>query len=245
VSRRAAEGRLTPAEVVATIVPWTGVAEPIYRRVARLADAAPGRETLWVGCGTGRSVLWWAERFRTRTEGVDVNEAAIEAAEQAARRAGLQEASPTDLPHEPQVFDLTVVNALQLGVVDGGGAVRQAARVVRPMGTVVGIVPTWLSTPSAVEERLLTDLGVRPHLLVEWKGMFRDAGIVELRVEDAALEGRWISPGWVGILVRAWRVAGWRGLRAVIARPFRVFRQLVTRRTVGLSLIKGTRWPHA
>jgi len=204
-----------------------------------------------VGCGTGRSVLWWAERFRTRTEGVDPDERAIDAAENAARRAGLrdlvafQTAPPTDLPHEAQVFDLTIVNALQLGVVEGRAVVRQAARVVRPMGTVVGIVPTWMRTPSADEQHLLTELGVRPRLPVEWKGMFRDAGVVELSVEEAALEGRWISPGWIGILLRAWRVARWRGLGAVMARPFRVYRELIMQRAVGLSLIKGTRWPHA
>jgi hypothetical protein len=80
---------------------------------------------------------------------------------------------------------------------------------------------------------------------MEWKGFFRAAGIVELAVEEAALDGKWIADGWVGLLVRGWRAARWTGLRAVLSRQFVTLRRLARRRVLGLSIVKGTRWPHS
>ena len=79
--------RLTSSTLAAILQPWTEVAQPIYWRVAQLSDAEPGKETLWVGCGAGRSVLWWTERFKTLTEGVDPEQKAIEQADASARKA--------------------------------------------------------------------------------------------------------------------------------------------------------------
>lgn len=236
---------------MAIIAPWAEIAEPIHRRIAQLADAAEGRETVWIGAGNGRSVLWWAERYRTRTEGLHPDARAVEYAERAARRSGLQElvgfqqAQPSDLPHEGQVFDVTVVNFLQLGPVDAVATARQAARVARPMGTVVAIVPTWRRQATEAEREAAEALGVRPRVLMEWKGVFRDAGVVELTAEEVAADEGWMLSGWVGLLLRAWRVARWRGVRALLGRPFRTFRRMVLGRALGLSLLKGVRWPHA
>lgn len=241
--------RLSPAKLVAILQPWAEVAEPIHRRLALLVDAEPGQEVLWVGCGTGRSVLWWAQRFATHVQGVDPDAEAVEAAEAAARQSQLQQLASfqvsecTDLPHEARMFDVCVANLLHLLEADGGRVIAELARVARPMATVAALVPCWLSAPPADEHALRT-LGLRPALLMEWKNRFRIAGVVELAVEDTSLDGRWISPGWVGLLLRGWRAARWAGLRTVLSREFRVFRALVQRRTLGLSIVKGTRWPH-
>jgi len=110
--------RLAATTLLSVLQPWSEIEEPIHRRVAQLADAHHGSETLWVGCGAGRSVLWWAKRFETVTEGIDPDPDAIEVAERRAREAGLsklatfQVANPTDLPHEGQVFDTVVVHIL-------------------------------------------------------------------------------------------------------------------------------------
>jgi len=242
--------RLTPTTLLTILQPWSEVEEPIYRRLAHLAEAKEGGEMLWVGCGSGRAVLWWSERFQSVSEGLDPDPNAIEAAERAARDAGLarmatfQVTDVGNFPHEDQVFDTVVVHMLHLRDADGGETVREAGRVARPMGTVLGLVPVWLKTPSEEDSGVLTWLGFDPHLPVEWKGFFRDAGLVELSVEEVGADGSWLSHSLFPLLVRGWRAAGWQGVRVVLGREVRALRRLVRRRVVGLSIVKGTRWPH-
>jgi hypothetical protein len=112
------------------------------------------------------------------------------------------------------------------------------------MSTVMAVVPSWLSTPDPADAQQLEALGLKPQLLVEWKSFFREAGVVELSVEDAAQDGGWISYGWLGLVVRGWRAAHWTGVRAVLGPEFRTLRRLAMKRVLGLSIIKGTRWPH-
>lgn len=234
---------------MAIVAPWKGVAEPLHRRLAHLADTAAQGETLWVGCGFGRSALWWAERFRTRVQAVDPDPAALETAERAARAADLhqsitfQHADPADLPHEAEVFDLSILNVLQLGGAPSAELTRQAVRVVRKGGTVIGVVPTWLRTPAREEAHRAGEFGIAPLLLVEWKGLFREAGVVEMTVEGAASEAGWFADGWLGLVARAWRVRRWRGVRVVLGPSFRTLRRLVLQRTLGLSIVKGMRRP--
>lgn len=242
--------RLPSTTLLSILQPWNEVEEPIHRRLAQLADAESGHETLWVGCGAGRSVLWWCKRFNTFTEGLDPEPQAIDAAEDAARQAGLsqlttfQVADPTNLPHQDQVFDITLVHMLHLPAPDGKAVVLEAGRVARPMGTVIALVPSWLQTPSDKEARVVKALGMSPQLPVEWKAFFREANIVELTVEEAAGEGRWIAHGVLGLVVRGWRAAGWAGVRAVLRRDVATLRRLARKRILSLSIVKGTRWPH-
>jgi SAM-dependent methyltransferase len=242
--------RLSPTTLVAILQPWDGVHEPMQRRVAQLSEVAAGQEVLWVGCGAGAAALWWARKYRTHVAGVDPDPRAIEAADAAARGAGLaelatfQRADVADLPHEAQVFDIVVVNMIQLLGADGEAALREAARVARPMSTVIALVPSWLSTPDAADAGRLAGFGLTPRLVVEWKGACREAGLVELVVEEAVRDGPWIATGRLGLLVRGWRAARWAGLGAVLSPELRALRALVLRRVLGLSIIKGRRWAH-
>jgi SAM-dependent methyltransferase len=235
---------------MAVVQPWADVAEPIHRRLAQLVDAESGQEVLWVGCGSGRSVLWWARRFETHVQGVDPDHTAIEMAERSVREVALarvatfQTAEPAELPHEAQVFDLTIANLLYLADVDGSQVLMEMGRVARPMSTVAVLVPSWLSTPDESDVAALASLGLVPHLVMEWKSYFRAAGIVELAVEDATLDGGWIAHNRLGLLLRGWRAARWAGVRSVVGPEFRALHRLARRRVVGLSIIKGTRWPH-
>ena len=224
--------------------------EAIHRRLARLVDPQPGQEVLWVGCGWGRSALWWAERFDHRVCGVDADPVAVERAEAAARVAGLAErvtfqvAGAEDLPHQPQTFDVVVIHALYLPDTSPETVLREAARVVRPLGVVAAVLPTWLAPAGQENVALVESLGLQPRQVMEWKQTFRDAGLVELQVEDAATDDRWLAAGWPGLGLRAWRRGRWPVLRAVLDRPVGTLRRLAQRRILGLSLLKGSRWPH-
>lgn len=243
-------GRLSVSDTLAILQPWARVADAIHERIARLAEPDPAGEALWVGCGMGRSVLWWAERFGMRVVGVDPDPTAIETADAAARATGLhgratfQMAPAENLPHETDVFDLTILYLLALPDVDPAQAFVQAARVARPMSRVLAVVPSWLETPSAFDASRVRSMGYRPRMIVEWKQLMRTAGIVELTVEDAASGGAWLSDGLVGLLVRGWRVARWRGVGAVLGPGLSTLRRLARERVLGLSIVQGARWPH-
>jgi ubiquinone/menaquinone biosynthesis C-methylase UbiE len=242
--------RLSPTTLLTILQPWADVNEPIHRRLAQLSEIESGQEVLWVGCGTGAAVLWWAKKYQTHVAGVDPDRKAIEAAERTAREAGLakqvtfQGADPVDLPHEAQVFDITIVHMLQLLRTDGDKVIREAARVARPMSTVMALVPSWLRAPDEVAARTLASIGLVPRLLVEWKSVCRGAGLVELTVENAARDSGWLAAGWVGLLLRGWRAAKWTGVGSVMTNEFRTLRSLALHRVLGLSIIKGTRWPY-
>lgn len=242
--------RLSRSTLLTVLQPWREVDEGIHRRLVRLTDPREGQEVLWIGCGAGRSPLWWAVRYQAHVHGIDPDPEAIEQAERASREAGLaqrvvfQVADPAHLPHESAVFDLIVLHALYVDATDPPAILREAARVARPMGGAVAILPTWLGTPTTDEARQIAHLGLAAHQLVEWKQFFRDAGFVELAVDDAALDGGWLIQGLAGTLGRAWRAARWAGLRSVLSRPAAVLRRLSRRRVLGLCLLKGTRWPH-
>ena len=164
----------------------------------------------------------------------------------------------TDLPYQDGVFDFAM-GELGLGASgDPGAAVRELVRVVKPMGTVALLQPVWTrQMEPARRDEIVRMLGVRPMLLVEWKQMLRDAGAVELHVEDlteAALSPRQPLLGVaglidysslrdrVGVLWRAWRRWGWRGVREAL-RHGPELRNLITKeRVLGIALIRGTKW---
>ncbi len=227
--------------------PWKEVELPIKQRLALLADAGPSREVLWVGCGAGRSVLWWCQRYGSRCEGVDADAPAIEHAEDAARAAGLskratfQVADPANLPHEAAVFDTTIVQMLYLPGVDAGAVIREAARVTRPTGTVIAVVPSWRETPEQDAVEAVAALGLEPRLPVEWKGLFRAAEVTDLTLEEALPGGRWMTHRFLPLVARGWHAGGWAGARAVVSHDVGVVRQLARDRILNLSILKGVR----
>ncbi|HEX9692160.1 MAG TPA: class I SAM-dependent methyltransferase [Gemmatimonadales bacterium] len=236
--------------LLAVMQPWTDVAVAIHQRLATLIGPEQGHEVLWVGSGAGRAVLWWAQRFQLHTLGLDPDPEAVEQAERSARASELAAltafhvGSPADLPFEAQVFDIVVADFLHLSGLDNREVVKELGRVARPMATVAALVPIWLATPDPEPARVLVSLGIQPRVLMEWKQWFREAGVVDLVAESAAADGAWLAYGKVGMLVRAWRVARWAGVRAVFRREVRTLRTVARRRVLGVSIVKGTRWPH-
>ncbi len=242
--------KLTRSILITALQPWTEVVEPIYKRVAELADAINGGETVWIGCGSGRSVLWWSQKFEALTHGLDSDPDAIEDAEERARGTSLsgsvtfQQADPTNLPHEDQVFDTVVVHMLYLQCDSGEQILGEAVRVLKPSGSIVVIAPSWLQTPHESDSKLIESLGFWPRVAMEWKGLLRDAGVVELTVEEAAKGGHWFVQGLFSLVVRGWHAAGWSGAWSMLSREVRTLRRLTRKRIIGLSIIKGVRWPH-
>jgi SAM-dependent methyltransferase len=249
--------------------------EELYREVASLAELGAGREVLVSGCGEGLTAEWIAMRTRAAVTGVDPDVDRIERAEERVRSLSqpialsFQQAPLDDLPHETAVFDCAIGEPELAAVDDPERAVAELVRVTKPLGSVLLLQLTWSSELSDSGRELLVErLGLRPHMLVEWKQMLRDAGVVDIQVQD------WTSGGpgcparqsgqlrtidveapltWqqkAQIVGRAWREWGWRAgaLRAgrgAVEREMSLLRELSRERSIGFQLIKGVKWPHA
>lgn len=241
---------------------WHATADELYREVARLVEAHPGREIAVAGCGDGRSAEWLARRTGASITGVDPDPARIEAADERLRPAGVlahfQPGPLEDLPLETAVFDAAIGEPPLSAAADPARAVAELARVTRPMGIIVLLQPSWTTdVPPERRELIVERLGLRPHLVVEWKQMLRDAGVVDIQVQDwtsGQRGGRPTPPtplrlarlGWrqkLQIAGRAW-TRGWQAARSAVEREAELLHELSRERAIGFQVIRGVKWPH-
>ncbi len=238
--------------------------ESLYRQIARAVELEPAQEYLVVPCGGGLTTAFLQDLTDAAGAGVDPDPEMVEAATMRARAAGRAErlhfdvGPPDDLPYKDDVFDVAVGEIGLGGAADPERAVRELTRVVRPGGRIALVQLAWARRVEEDRERFLVEhLGVRPFLLVEWKQMLRDAGVVELRVEDwSDAAGALVSPspsagGLAGadtlgdraaLLWRALRRRGLAGVREALGWGHELHRLIVRERVLELSLITGTRW---
>lgn len=240
----------------------------LYRQIARLTELGPESELLDAACGRGITTLFLAESCGSQAAGVDPNPLLIREAEERARAAGVdgrvhfQTAALDDLPYRDGIFDVSIGEIGLAAPADPAGAVRELVRVTKPLGSVVLVQLTWTGNIDPLRRELLVEhMGARPMILVEWKQLLRDAGVVELMVEDWSDVPSSVRPlagtpfpdfsqifslrEKLAILRRALGRWGWRGVRGAILREQEIHRLLTRERVLGLSLIKGTRWPAA
>lgn len=241
--------RVSPATWLVMVQPWQEVGEPLARAVMSMGDFEPGQEIISIGGGEGRFAIWVAERQHAQVEAVDPDPAAVARGEAAARRLSLarrpriQLGSPTDLPHESGVFDGAIVDFLTLGPVPVPSVLGEAARVLKPYGVLVALAPVWHEPPAPeVRKELATRLGITAHLAVQWKQWLRAAGLVEIVIRDYP-GAAWAIDSRVSAMIRGRRVAGWQGVRAALSPAARMFWREIARRRLGLTLLRGVRWP--
>lgn len=237
--------------------------ENAYRRIAQLVEIDASAEFLVAPCDRGLTTQFLAGLTGAAGSGVDPDAELVELATERTREAGLADklhfdtGELTDLPYKDEIFDLVIGDVGLAACADPAAAVAELARVTQPMGGIVLLQPVWNRAVEAERrESLVEHLGVRPLLLVEWKQMLRDAGVVELFVEDLVdaanpwqpLLGMAASTDLptvrdrISLLHRAWQQWGLRGLGQSIAGGQELRRLITRERLLGLALIKGTRW---
>lgn len=260
---------------------WRVLGEELYREIARTLEVGPGGELIVAGCGDGATVEWLAGRTGATATGVDADARRVARAERRIRAAtsrvpvSFESGSLEDLPHEADVFDASLGEPLLAATDNPHQAVAELVRVTKPMGVVVLLQLTWSSgIGESTRELLVERLGLRPHHLVEWKQMLREAGVVDVDVQDwsegplgrslpVARRGvkrkrtgqQWSTPRLslpqkVHIVGRAWRRWGLRAgvvgaARGALAREHAVLQELSRERAIGFQLIRGVKWPHA
>jgi SAM-dependent methyltransferase len=239
--------------------------EALYRQIGQLTELRPETEVLDVACGRGVTTLYLARTFGVTGVGVDDDPRLVDEAALRSRGAGyegvftFETVALDDLPYRDASFDVTIGEIGLAASADPERAVRELARVTRPFGCVVLVQLIWTGNVDAERrETLVAHLGARPMILVEWKQLLRDAGVVELVVEDWSDAPSPFRPTpspfhdfaeifslreRISILLRAWRRWGWQGVKGAVLREREIHRLLTRERVLGLSLIKGTRWP--
>ena len=244
---------------------WRATGEELYREVAALTEAKVGAELLVSGCTDGVTAAWLATRTGAAVTGVDPDARSIAGAEARARAVAGMGVAPSyevapvdDLPHEDAMFDAAIGEPSIAAAARPYRAVTELVRVTRPMGRVVLLLPTWTpEIPLEHREPIVERLGLRPHLLAEWLQMLRDAGVVEVVVQDWSDGG----PGaratgnhpvvpqltWQQKLHIAGRTLarrGWRAARVAVQREAELLRELSSVQAVGFHLISGVKWPY-
>lgn len=245
---------------------WRATSQDLYREIAGLTQAAAGREILVAGCGEGGPTEWLAARTHASLTGVDPDAESIARAEARARALPrplslhYEHAALDDLPHETGVFHAAVGEPALSSAADPARAVAELARVTMPMGVIILLQPTWTSEVGVDARDLVADrLGLRPHMLVEWKQMMREAGIVDIQVQDwtsgtpgsragtgahPAIDARLSWHQKVHIVGRTWRWWGWREARGAVQRETALLHALSRERAIGFQLVTGVKWPH-
>jgi ubiquinone/menaquinone biosynthesis C-methylase UbiE len=236
----------------------------LYHRVAVLTGMEPGQEILVAACGTGVTLEYFVREFGVQGSGVDEDEALVGRVEARARAEGLaaslqvQQSAMDALPYRDGVFDVALAEIGLTAHADPEAAIRELVRVVRPGGRVVLLQLVWRASVDPVRREVLArHLGTPPLMTMEVKKILRNAGARRLHTEawtDEATSFRgtvtkpfpdfaelFTLPEKVGILRRAWRRWGWRGVREAMARELEVHRLLTRERILGLDMIIGTR----
>jgi SAM-dependent methyltransferase len=240
--------------------------EELYRKIGRLTEMSARTEVLDAACGRGVTGLFLAESFGVSGVGVDHDPVLVRQAEARGRESTasgqftFETASLDDLPFKDASFDVAIGEIGLAALADPARAVAELARVARPYGCVVLVQLIWTGNVDPERREILVrHLGARPMILVEWKQLLRDAGVVDLVVEDWSDAPSPFRPSAGGpfpdfseiftlreklaILWRAYRRWGWGGVQGAVLREREVHRLLTRERVLGLSLIKGTRWP--
>lgn len=237
--------------------------EELYRQIVRLTELNASNEVLDAACGRGVSTLYLAKSIGVSGVGVDSDPVLVRQAIARSREEGLEgtftfeTAALDDLPYRDGSFDVAIGEIGLAASADPARAVKELARVTRPHGCVVLVQLIWTGNVDPTRREILVQhLGARPMILVEWKQLLRDAGVVDLVVEDwsdAPSPFRPAAPFHdfaemftlrekVRILRRALGRWGWSGVRGALVREREVHNLLTRERALGLSLIKGTRW---
>lgn len=239
-------------------------AEGLYRSIARTVELGPGQEFVLAPCGRGVTTQFLASVSGADGAGIDPDPAMVEAAQERARDANMlaalhfDEAPLTDLPYQDDVFDFAMGEIAIGASRDPARAVAELVRVTKPMGTIMLLQLVWTRQLEPMQrDALVRQLGVKPVLLVEWKQMLRDAGVVELHVDDLTDDA--VAPrepllgvagladfihlrDRMGVAYRAWQRWGWLGAWESILNGTEVRNLIQKERVLGLSLVRGTKW---
>jgi len=131
--------RLAPADLAAVDEFHIRGREATLELAAR-AGIEAGMRVLDVGCGIGGSARYLAAERGCHVTGIDVTRDYIEVATALAERTGLADrvafhhGSATQMPYEPESFDIVWTEHVQMNIADKAAFYGEIARVLKPGG---------------------------------------------------------------------------------------------------------------
>lgn len=238
----------------------------LYRQIALLTGMSEDAEVLDVACGKGVPLSYFVREYGVHGSGVEEDGRLVTQAEARSREDGMadrlqfQTGHSDALPYRDAIFDVVVGELGLAARCDPAAAVAELVRVTKPGGFVVLVQLVWKAPVDEERQQVLSShLGARPLMLVEWRRILKEAGIVELHSEDWSDEETAFRPSAakpfpdfaeifslpekIGILRRAGTRWGWRGVATVMEREREVHRLLTRERVLGLDLLRGRKPP--
>ncbi len=171
--------------------------EAVEAEIRALLGDRPFRSLLDLGTGTGRILEMFAPRIE-RGLGVDLNREMLAFARSRLDHAGIRNCSVRqgdifDLAIARDSFDVVVIHQVLHFLDDGGRAVREAARVLRPQGRllVVDFAPHELEFLR--EEYAHRRLGFPPDTVAQWMEQAGLQGVVHKTLAPEPGSGRQIA----------------------------------------------------
>jgi SAM-dependent methyltransferase len=121
--------------------------------VVEMGNVSAGHSVLDAACGTGIVARTAAERVGPsgRVAGVDLNRAMLTVADRVCPGIELHQADITSLPFDDDTFDVVLCQMALMFFPDPTAAIREMARVGKPQGTVVVMVPSSLDAQPAYQ----------------------------------------------------------------------------------------------
>jgi SAM-dependent methyltransferase len=183
---------------------WTTAAE--HRRFCEWLELDSSSELLEVASGSGGPAIFTADTTGCRVVGVDIHEAGVAAANVAAAERGLSDRARflavdarEPLPFDDESFDaLSCVDSVN-HLFERAAVLADWFRVLRPGGrllftnavTLTGLArrEELLARSSSMGDFVFTPDGLDARLV-------REAGFVELRVEDVSENAARVAAGW-------------------------------------------------
>ena len=190
---------------------------PLVRRVADDARMGEGTTVCDIGCGYGAPARLWADEYGASVTGFTVSDvqhayAQRRPVEGPSPDIRLQDFLANDLPSTS--LDAAVAIESLTHMVDPAGAVREAARILRPGGRFVACI--WMAAPSPpdwVRRPLLDPICAEGRLsglptAAEVRGWAEGGGLTVERLDD-------VTP----LVRRTWTVVLRRFVRALVTDP--------------------------
>ncbi|MCH1571503.1 MAG: methyltransferase domain-containing protein [Longimicrobiales bacterium] len=236
--------------------------EELYRQIALLTEMRPGLEVLDVASGKGVPLEYFVTEFGVTASGVEIDPSMVHQADSWSRELGasdrlqFQSGRSDRLPYRDEIFDIAIGEIALANHCEPEEAVRELVRVTKPGGFVVLVQLVWKAPVEETRRTVLADhLGARPMMVVEWRRILREAGVVDVQVEDwsdeeTAFRSEAVKPfadfaeiftlaERLSILRRAWQRWGLRGVSTALSRESEVHKLLSSERILGLDLLRG------
>ena len=153
----------------------------------------PGSRVLEIGCGSGHTACYLAQRFHCQVTAVDLSTSMIAAARRRAADAGLEARVRCEtadicwLPFGADSFDYVIVQAV-LMFVDKARALAEIRRVLKPEGQLGAVEFAWHQPPpDAVREGTRKICGcsvLEFHTRDEWAGWLRRLNYQSVQAQE-------------------------------------------------------------